>query len=101
MRNFLTAILIFALCRIRHCSNQQHRAKPRREDRRRQTSGCIHPRHPQPVQAIFQTTMGNITCTLFPDKAPVTVANFIGLATGHKGLEEPCQRRHHAQPAAV
>jgi cyclophilin family peptidyl-prolyl cis-trans isomerase len=43
----------------------------------------------QPVQAIFETTMGNITCTLFPDKAPVTVDNFIGLATGTKDWKNP------------
>jgi peptidyl-prolyl cis-trans isomerase A (cyclophilin A) len=42
-----------------------------------------------PVQAVFETTMGNITCTLFPDKAPITVANFIGLATGTKDWKNP------------
>ena len=39
--------------------------------------------------AIFETTAGNITCTLFPDKAPETVANFIGLATGTKEWKDP------------
>ncbi len=39
--------------------------------------------------ATFETTAGNITCTLFPDKAPVTVANFIGLATGTKEWKDP------------
>ena len=39
--------------------------------------------------AIFETTAGNITCTLFPDKAPLTVANFIGLATGTKEWKDP------------
>jgi peptidyl-prolyl cis-trans isomerase A (cyclophilin A) len=34
--------------------------------------------------AIIATTAGNLTCTLFPDKAPIGVANFIGLATGTK-----------------
>jgi peptidyl-prolyl cis-trans isomerase A (cyclophilin A) len=34
--------------------------------------------------AIIQTTVGNMTCTLFPDKAPIGVENFIGLATGTK-----------------
>lgn len=43
----------------------------------------------QPVQAIFQTTLGDINCTLFPEKAPVTVANFIGLATGTKEWKNP------------
>jgi len=41
------------------------------------------------VQAVFETTLGNITCTLFPDKTPVTVDNFIGLATGKKDWKNP------------
>ena len=43
----------------------------------------------QPVQAIFETTAGNINCTLFPEKAPITVDNFIGLATGTKDWKNP------------
>ena len=39
--------------------------------------------------AIIETTQGNITCTLFPDKAPETVKNFIGLATGKKEWTNP------------
>ena len=34
--------------------------------------------------AIIETTAGKMTCKLFPDKAPIGVANFIGLATGTK-----------------
>jgi peptidyl-prolyl cis-trans isomerase A (cyclophilin A) len=34
--------------------------------------------------AIIDTTVGKMTCTLFPDKAPIGVENFIGLATGTK-----------------
>jgi peptidyl-prolyl cis-trans isomerase A (cyclophilin A) len=34
--------------------------------------------------AIIDTTVGKMTCTLFPDKAPIGVGNFIGLATGTK-----------------
>jgi cyclophilin family peptidyl-prolyl cis-trans isomerase len=41
------------------------------------------------VTATFQTSMGDIHCTLFPDKAPLTVANFIGLATGKKQWTNP------------
>ena len=33
--------------------------------------------------------MGNFTCTLFPDKAPIGVANFIGLAKGTKNWKNP------------
>lgn len=39
--------------------------------------------------AVIETTAGNITCTLFPDKAPLSVANFIGLATGTKDWKNP------------
>lgn len=39
--------------------------------------------------AIIDTTAGKMTCTLFPDKAPIGVANFIGLATGSKDWKNP------------
>jgi peptidyl-prolyl cis-trans isomerase A (cyclophilin A) len=34
--------------------------------------------------AVFDTTQGKLTCTLFPKEAPKTVANFVGLANGTK-----------------
>ena len=42
--------------------------------------------------AIIDTTAGKMTCTLFPDKAPVGVENFIGLATGTKDWKNPVSR---------
>ncbi len=39
--------------------------------------------------AEFETTMGNITCQLFPQSAPATVANFVGLANGTKEFLDP------------
>lgn len=39
--------------------------------------------------AIINTTVGKMTCTLFPDKAPIGVDNFIGLATGKKDWKNP------------
>jgi cyclophilin family peptidyl-prolyl cis-trans isomerase len=39
---------------------------------------------PSQPTAIINTSVGKMTCTLFPDKAPIGVANFIGLATGTK-----------------
>jgi cyclophilin family peptidyl-prolyl cis-trans isomerase len=43
----------------------------------------------QPIQALIQTTAGDFNCTLFPDKAPITVDNFVGLATGTKDWKNP------------
>lgn len=37
-----------------------------------------------PLYATLKTTMGDIVIHLFDDKAPNTVANFVGLATGTK-----------------
>jgi len=48
------------------------------------------PSHPT---AIIDTTAGKLTCTLFPDKAPIGVANFIGLAKGTKDWTAPATRR--------
>ena len=40
-------------------------------------------------KAVFDTTAGKLTCTLFPKDAPETVANFIGLANGTKDWKNP------------
>ena len=47
------------------------------------------PAAPTKPTAIINTTVGKMTCTLFPDKAPIGVANFIGLATGTKDWRNP------------
>jgi peptidyl-prolyl cis-trans isomerase A (cyclophilin A) len=39
--------------------------------------------------AVIETTAGKMTCTLFPDKAPIGVENFVGLATGKKDWKNP------------
>ena len=39
--------------------------------------------------AVIETSAGNINCKLFPNKAPIGVANFIGLATGTKDWKDP------------
>ena len=39
--------------------------------------------------AIFDTSMGTITVRLYAQRAPKTVANFVGLATGTKEYKDP------------
>ncbi len=39
--------------------------------------------------ATIDTSLGTLHCTLFEDKAPATVANFVGLATGQKAFVDP------------
>jgi peptidyl-prolyl cis-trans isomerase A (cyclophilin A) len=38
---------------------------------------------------VIDTTAGKLNCTLFPDKAPLGVANFTGLADGSKDWTSP------------
>jgi len=49
--------------------------------------------------AIIDTTAGTLTCTLFPDKAPEGVKNFVGLARGTKDWTNPAtNRKMHGVP---
>jgi len=50
------------------------------------------------LYAIFDTTLGEITCRLFPDKAPTTVENFTGLAKGTKEFVDPKTRQRVQRP---
>ena len=47
------------------------------------------PAVPTGPTVLFDTSMGRLTCTLFDKEAPLTVANFIGLATGTKTWTDP------------
>jgi peptidyl-prolyl cis-trans isomerase A (cyclophilin A) len=49
--------------------------------------------------AIIDTTVGKLTCKLFPEKAPIGVANFIGLAEGTKDWTNPVSHaKKHGVP---
>lgn len=53
---------------------------------------------PDPI-AIIDTTVGKMTCTLFPKQAPIGVANFIGLSTGTKDWTNPATKaKKHGVP---
>jgi peptidyl-prolyl cis-trans isomerase A (cyclophilin A) len=49
--------------------------------------------------AVIHTTVGDMKCELFPDKAPKAVANFIGLARGTKPWKDPATGKTiHGKP---
>jgi len=49
--------------------------------------------------AVFDTSMGRITCKLFSKEAPQTVANFVGLAEGTKDWTNPdTKQKMHGKP---
>ncbi len=47
------------------------------------------PPAPNGPSVVFDTSMGRIVCQFFAKEAPVTVANFIGLANGTKDFADP------------
>lgn len=61
------------------------------------TSQLKPPAVPTGPTAVIDTTMGRLTCKLFDKEAPLTVANFIGLAEGTKDWTDPktLQKMHH------
>jgi peptidyl-prolyl cis-trans isomerase A (cyclophilin A) len=72
MRNLMTTSLIFAMLLTVPAAFAQEKPK-------------LNPG----VYANFETSMGNFTCELFEKDAPITVANFIGLASGTKDWRDP------------
>jgi peptidyl-prolyl cis-trans isomerase A (cyclophilin A) len=53
------------------------------------TSQIKPPPAPTGPIAVIDTTMGRLTCKLYEKEAPITVANFIGLAEGTKEWTDP------------
>ncbi len=51
-----------------------------------------------PIFAKFNTTEGDFKVRLFDDKAPKTVANFVGLAEGTKEFTDPKSRAKVTRP---
>jgi peptidyl-prolyl cis-trans isomerase A (cyclophilin A) len=51
------------------------------------------------IVAKIETSKGTLQCKLFDDKAPVTVANFIGLATGKRTWRDPNTKQWVNKPA--
>ncbi len=48
--------------------------------------------------AVFDTSMGRMTCKLYDTQAPKTVANFLGLALGVKPYVDPVSKRKMTKP---
>ena len=53
------------------------------------TSQAKAPVEPMGPTVLIDTTMGRLTCRLYDKQAPVTTANFVGLAQGTKEWTDP------------
>jgi peptidyl-prolyl cis-trans isomerase A (cyclophilin A) len=52
-----------------------------------------------PLRADIVTDLGTLECELHADKAPLTVANFVGLARGLRPFQDPTTNRWIKRPA--
>ena len=88
MRNVLAALLCLGLTSLvgAQAPNSSSTSAQHANTEKTAQGAVTQPKEPT---AVFETTAGNITCTLFPAQAPLTVANFIGLATGTKAWKDP------------
>jgi len=51
-----------------------------------------------PPRARIVTRLGTMDCELYPDRAPRTVANFVGLARGLRPFWDPCRKEWRRAP---
>lgn len=51
------------------------------------------------LSAVIDTDLGKLTCELYADRAPLTVANFVGLARGIRPFEDPRTHTWTKRPA--
>lgn len=88
MAKFYVAILALSLgaCAFAQTAPKSTTSKPATSNAPKPATAAAAK---QPIQALIQTTAGDFNCTLFPDKAPITVDNFVGLATGTKDWKNP------------
>ncbi len=73
LQRLVLALFVFSFAAWAQNATQSSKAKP---------TGSA------PV-AVLHTTAGDLKCELFPELAPQTVANFVGLATGKKEWTDP------------
>ena len=93
--NFFFALILLASLAVAQTSKPAptHRKSAAASSQAAPTSLPAHPK------AVIATSDGQITCTLYPDKAPKGVANFVGLASGTKDWTDPhTGQKVHGKP---
>jgi cyclophilin family peptidyl-prolyl cis-trans isomerase len=94
---FRTALILFTLNLAAAAQTASPTASPQMKKAPAKPAGS--PTTAKAPLAILHTTAGDMKCELFPDKAPNTVDNFIGLATGKKDWTNPLTgQKVHGKP---
>ena len=88
MKAFLLprCVLVVSLFAMPHLQAQTPAPLP---DAPSTTAHALPAAVPTGPTVLLDTSMGRLTCQLFTEEAPVTSANFVGLATGSKPWTDP------------
>ena len=73
-------------------------AKDTKADASKDKAKATNPAKGKKMFAIMDTSQGTIKIQLFPDKAPKTVENFVGLAKGTKEWTDPKTQKKEKKP---
>ncbi|HTR68324.1 MAG TPA: peptidylprolyl isomerase [Terriglobales bacterium] len=96
MKKLLAAFVVSCIASFAAWAQTAPAKKPVTTTRPHTAAATAGPARPV---ATIDTTVGKMHCTLFPDKAPIGVANFIGLANGTKDWTNPVSHaRKHGVP---
>lgn len=91
MRRLFASIFMMFFCAALSFAQTDSSAKPAPAAKPNSAAKPAAPARPAPPKpyAVIDTTAGKMMCQLFPDKAPIGVDNFIGLAKGTKDWKNP------------
>ena len=105
MLRYLALALVFGIPAFGQSSSPSPSPADALPDAPSTTSQAKAPVVPTGPTAVIDTSMGRLTCKLYDKQAPITTANFIGLAEGTKewtinadfgeGPQPPLLRRQH------
>jgi peptidyl-prolyl cis-trans isomerase A (cyclophilin A) len=89
LKRVALSLLILTLAAAGQTAPKSAASKTAAKKTTKKTATKAAAKPPSAQSAILHTTAGDMKCQLFPDKAPLAVANFVGLATGKKDWTNP------------
>lgn len=94
-RSYLMAFVIYAIAMMVMTLSFHGEAKENKAAKKETTTKKVEKKD---MIAVFETNKGTFKVKLFADKAPKTVENFVGLATGTKEWTDPKSGKKEKKP---
>ena len=98
MKNFILCMTIVCCGSLRAAEPSKDMAKDIQEKVKKEVTNAKPVAKGKDMFAVMETSMGKIKVKLFPDKAPKTVDNFVGLVEGSKEWTDPKSGKKEKKP---